>query len=199
MARAALTSAAAARPALAAVQTARRGTVLPAMIRADFPGASAETYLHSAAIHPLGTFAASAIEQTMAYRLRGPGPGRADFGVDKQNDLKARFAKMIGAKPTEIAFVSSTSDGENIVTLGLDLPEKKGNVVLDELQGRSLVITSSSADLARALGASESLTQLISSTTDEPRVAARTIASNVPSASPTTPHTSWRARNCSTL
>ena len=125
--------AAAARPALAAVQTARRGTVLPAMIRADFPGASAETYLNSAAIHPLGTFAASAIEQTMAYRLRGPGPGRADFGVDKQNDLKARFAKMIGAKPTEIAFVPSTSDGENIVTLGLDLPAKKGNVVLDEL------------------------------------------------------------------
>jgi selenocysteine lyase/cysteine desulfurase len=29
--------------------------------------------------------------------------------------------------------VSSTSDGENIVALGLDLPAKKGNVVLDEL------------------------------------------------------------------
>jgi selenocysteine lyase/cysteine desulfurase len=103
------------------------------MIRADFPGAMVETYLNSAAIHPLGTFAASAIEQTMAFRLRGAGPGRTDFGADRQNDLKARFGKMINAKPSEIAFISSTSDGENIVTLGLDLPKKKGNVVLDEL------------------------------------------------------------------
>jgi selenocysteine lyase/cysteine desulfurase len=129
----AATLAATARPALAAWQAGKPPTVLPAMLRADFPGASAETYLNSAAIHPLGTFAANAVEQTMAFRMRGAGPGRADFGADKQNDLKQRFAQMIGAKPTEIAFVSSTSDGENIVTLGLDLPRKKGNVVLDEL------------------------------------------------------------------
>ena len=127
------TLAATARPALAALQSPARATVLPATLRADFPGAGVETYLNSAAIHPLGTFAASAIEQTMAFRLRGAGPGRADFGADKQQALKARFAQMIGAKPTEIAFVSSTSDGENIVALGLDLPGKKGNVVLDEL------------------------------------------------------------------
>jgi selenocysteine lyase/cysteine desulfurase len=125
--------AATARPALAVWQSARRASVLPAMIRADFPAASAETYLNSAAIHPLGTFAASAIEQTMAFRMRGAGPGRADFGGDRQNDLKARFGRLINAKASEIAFISSTSDGENIVTLGLDLPRKKGNVVLDEL------------------------------------------------------------------
>ena len=40
---------------------------------------------------------------------------------------------MIGASPTEIAFTSSTSDGENIVVMGLDLAKKKGNVVIDEL------------------------------------------------------------------
>jgi selenocysteine lyase/cysteine desulfurase len=125
--------AATARPAWAAWQAAKPATVLPATIRADFPAASVETYLNAAAIHPLGTFAASAIEQTMAYRMRGAGPGRSDFGVDKQNDLKARFAKLINAKPSEVAFVASTSDGENIVTLGLDLPRRKGNVVLDEL------------------------------------------------------------------
>jgi selenocysteine lyase/cysteine desulfurase len=127
------TLAATVRPTLAALQTARPATVLPATIRADFPGAAVETYLNSAAIHPLGAFAANAIEQTMAFRLRGAGPGRVDFNAARQNALKARFAGMIGAKPSEIAFVSSTSDGENIVTLGLDLPRKKGNVVLDEL------------------------------------------------------------------
>jgi len=125
--------AAAMRPTLAAMQLARQGVVLPATIRADFPGAAVETYLNAAAIHPLGAFAVHAIEQTMAFRIRGAGPGRADFGVDKQTSLKTRFATLIGAKPTEIAFVSSTSDGENIVALGLDLPAKKGNIVLDEL------------------------------------------------------------------
>jgi selenocysteine lyase/cysteine desulfurase len=125
--------AASAHPMLAALQAPNRPTVLPATVRADFPGAAVETYLNSAAIHPLGTFAAGAVEAAMMYRMRGPGPGRADFGVEQQADLKARFAKMIGAKPTEIAFVSSTSDGENIVVLGLDLPRKRGNVVLDEL------------------------------------------------------------------
>jgi selenocysteine lyase/cysteine desulfurase len=78
-------------------------------------------------------FAAGAVEQVMAYRLRGAGSGRADFGADRQNDLKVRFGAMIGAKPTEIAFTASTSDGENIVVLGLDLPKRGGNVVIDEL------------------------------------------------------------------
>jgi selenocysteine lyase/cysteine desulfurase len=123
----------AARSTPAALQPAKPAGVLPATVRADFPLAAAETYLNSAAIHPLGTFTAGAIERTMAYRLRGAGPGRADFGVENQNDLKARFGRLINATAHEIAFISSTSDGENIVTLGLDLPRKKGNVVLDEL------------------------------------------------------------------
>jgi selenocysteine lyase/cysteine desulfurase len=121
------------RPTLAARQLGRPATVLPATIRADFPGAAVETYLNSAAIHPLGTFTVQAIEQTMAFRMRGAGAGRADFGAEQQNSLKTNFAALIGAKPSEIAFVSSTSDGENIVTLGLDLPNRKGNIVLDEL------------------------------------------------------------------
>lgn len=127
------TLAAAVRPALAAWQPSPAGVVFPATIRADFPGAAVETYLNAAAIHPLGTFAVRAVEQNMAYRLRGAGPGRADFGADKQHSLKTRFGALIGARPSEIAFVSSTSDGENIVALGLDLPAKKGNIVLDEL------------------------------------------------------------------
>jgi selenocysteine lyase/cysteine desulfurase len=121
------------RPTVAALQPAKPGAVFPATIRADFPGAAVETYLNAAAIHPLGAFAVQAIEQTMAYRIRGAGPGRSDFGVEKQNALKASFGTLIGATPAEIAFVSSTSDGENIVVLGLDLPARKGNVVLDEL------------------------------------------------------------------
>jgi selenocysteine lyase/cysteine desulfurase len=122
-----------ARSAFAGLQSARPGAVFAPSVRADFPITAVETYMNSAALHPLGTFAARAMEQTMAYRLRGAGEGRADFGAAKQEDLKKRYGQMINAAPTEIAFVGSTSDGENIVVMGLDLAKRGGNVVIDEL------------------------------------------------------------------
>ena len=122
-----------ARPLFAGLQPGRPGAVFPPSVRADFPLASAGPYLNSAALHPVGTFAARAMEEGLAFRLHGPGPGRTEFNVARQADLKARYAAMIGATANEIAFVSSTSDGENIVVLGLDLPRKGGNVVIDEL------------------------------------------------------------------
>ena len=126
--------AAASHPLLARqAATARPVGIFPASVRADFPLAATETYLNSAALHPVGTFAARAIEQGLAYRLHGPGEGRAEFTADKQQNLKTQYAKLIGATANEIAFTSSTSDGENIVVMGLDLPKKKGNVVIDEL------------------------------------------------------------------
>ena len=69
----------------------------------------------------------------MAFRLHGAGTGRADFGEEQQKDLKQRFAQLIGARPNEIAFVQNTSDGENIVVMGMDLARRGGNVVIDEL------------------------------------------------------------------
>jgi len=116
-----------------AAQSARPGTIFPPSVRADFPSVSLETYMNSAAMHPLGTFAARAIEQGLAYRLHGSGAGRSDFGADKQQDLKKRYGQLIGAAPTEIAYTANTSDGENIVVMGLDLPKRGGNIVIDEL------------------------------------------------------------------
>jgi selenocysteine lyase/cysteine desulfurase len=121
-----------ARPTFAGQSARPVGPLSPA-IRADFPAASLETYMNAAAIHPLGTFAADAVEQTLVYRMRGAGPGRSEFGVEKQQDLKRRFGQLINATVNEIAFTSSTSDGENIVVMGLDLPKRGGNVVIDEL------------------------------------------------------------------
>jgi selenocysteine lyase/cysteine desulfurase len=121
-----------ARPLFAARQTPP-GAVFPASVRADFPLVSTTTYMNSAALHPVGTFAARALEEGLAFRTHGAGPGRTDFNAARQTDLKARYAALIGASANEIAFISSTSDGENIVVLGLDLPRKGGNVVIDEL------------------------------------------------------------------
>jgi selenocysteine lyase/cysteine desulfurase len=122
-----------ARSALAAVQPARPGAIFPASVRADFPSASLDTYMNAAAMHPLGSFAARAIEQGVAYRLHGAGPGRVDFGADKQQDLKKRYGQLIGASANEIAYTASTSDGENIVVMGMDLAKRGGNIVIDEL------------------------------------------------------------------
>jgi selenocysteine lyase/cysteine desulfurase len=125
--------AATARPLLAGAQTPRPGAIFPASVRADFPIAAVQTYMDSAALHPLGTFSSRAVQDIMAFRQLGAGEGRADFGAAKQDELKTKFARLINAKLTEIAFTSSTSDGENIVVMGLDLPKQKGNVVIDEL------------------------------------------------------------------
>lgn len=121
------------RHAFASQALMRPGAIFPASVREDFPLASVETYMNAAALHPVGRFAARAIEQGLQYRLHGPGPGRVDFGNDRQADLKKRFGQLINAAPTEIAFTASTSDGENIVVMGLDLAKKKGNIVIDEL------------------------------------------------------------------
>jgi selenocysteine lyase/cysteine desulfurase len=109
------------------------GAVFPLSVRADFPIASTQTYLNSAAIHPMSVPASQALEQHIAFRLKGGGEGRADFADEQQKDLKRRFGQLIGAKPDEIAFIQNTSDGENIVVMGMDLVKRGGNVVLDEL------------------------------------------------------------------
>lgn len=126
-------AASAARPALAALPARPPADTLPRSVRADFPIASVQAYLNSAALHPVGRFAADALQAGLFYRLHGPGPGRADFNAERQLDLKARYGALIGATAREIAFVGSTSDGENIVVTGLDLPRRGGNVVIDEL------------------------------------------------------------------
>jgi selenocysteine lyase/cysteine desulfurase len=106
---------------------------LPESIRADFPITSTETYLNSAAVHPMSLPGVRAMERYLAYRLKGAGESRANFGEAQQKDLKDRFARLIGAKAPEIAFIQNTSDGENIVVSGMDLAKRGGNVVLDEL------------------------------------------------------------------
>ncbi len=119
-------------PSDSTFQAARAG-VFPASVRADFPSVLRETYLNSAALHPIGRFAADAVKQVVDFRLLGPGEGRADFGARQQEELKKKYGQLIGATANEIAFTANTSDGENIVVMGLDIPKRGGNIVIDEL------------------------------------------------------------------
>jgi selenocysteine lyase/cysteine desulfurase len=128
--------AAAALAAVPPVRLAGAGAIggpLPASVRADFPSVQHQSYMNAAAIHPMSAPAAKRLQRYIDVRLNGvrPGPGEAD--AEMQDDAKRRFAALINAKPTEIAFVQNTSDGENIVVMGMDLAKRGGNVVLDEL------------------------------------------------------------------
>lgn len=125
-------AAAAARWPLAASPRAAQ-TAIPGAVRADFPQALAGTYLNSASRHPLGLPMARVVRQYLDYHVYGPGDGRAGFGPADELDLKTRYGRLINAAADEIAFVQSTSDGENIVVSGLDLPRRGGNVVVDRL------------------------------------------------------------------
>ena len=128
------TLAVAARPLFAAAQSSARNGIFLASIRADFPSVARETYLNSASMHPVGTFAAEAVKKVVDYRLYGAGGGGADFNARAQEELKAKFGALINAKATEIAYTANTTDGENIVVMGLDLAKMKGiNIVIDEL------------------------------------------------------------------
>jgi selenocysteine lyase/cysteine desulfurase len=62
---------------------------------------------------------------------KGPGEGREDFWETGFGQVKPMFAKLINAKPSEIALCGSTTIGENLLLNGLDL--RGGNVVTNDL------------------------------------------------------------------
>ena len=111
---------------------------LPAS-KAEFPWAATETFINSAAYHPISAASARAMEDYIAYRRQGPGPGRADVSDERQAEVKEMFGRLINATPDEIAFVQSTSDGENVVIAGMDLLRSGGNVVIDDLHYNSSI------------------------------------------------------------
>jgi selenocysteine lyase/cysteine desulfurase len=121
---------AAAAPALAATTG---GAVDWDAVRADFPWLKESLWLSGADYHPLSVHSLRAVEEYFAWRGHGPGAGRSRFGSEQQRETKELFGRLINARPAEIAFVQTTTDGENLVISGLDLPHSKGNVVIDDL------------------------------------------------------------------
>jgi selenocysteine lyase/cysteine desulfurase len=96
--------------------------------KADFLIDDGYTYLNAAYTHPIPKVSMDVVRRAAEGRCALPPPGSAT------GNPKTLFAELIGAKPSEIAYVSSTSAGENLVVqaLGLDRPTD-GNVVTDGL------------------------------------------------------------------
>jgi selenocysteine lyase/cysteine desulfurase len=110
----------------AAIETA---AALPLPARSDFAIEQGYTYLNAAYMHPIPRVALEA-----ARRLADSRGALSSQRPDRRADPKALFAELIGARRSEIAFVPSTSYGENMVVQALGLHSNyRGNVVSDGL------------------------------------------------------------------
>ncbi len=101
----------------------------PLGVRDRFPVTRELAYLNTASVGPLPIPVTDALtayaEEKMLYR--SPGSRRASL-----ERARERFAGLFGADTEEIAFLYSTSDGENIVANAIDW-RPGDNVVVDEL------------------------------------------------------------------
>lgn len=108
-----------------------------ATVRADFPRAEEKLWLAAAETHPYSIYTLRALEEYTQFRALGPGENRHSFTPEMQHETKALFAAIIGAQAHEIAFIQSTTDGENMVLAGLGLSQpgakSRGNIVIDDL------------------------------------------------------------------
>jgi selenocysteine lyase/cysteine desulfurase len=118
---------------LATVAASQLGADTPSLPdKKEFPVVNAEVCLNNARWHPASAGAMRAVQQYLDYKASGGGAG-ADYGGNLQARAKDLFAKLINAKTAEVAFVPSTTVGENLVANSLDLPRAGGNVVTDAL------------------------------------------------------------------
>jgi selenocysteine lyase/cysteine desulfurase len=110
-------------------------TILP--VRSEFVTPQFEVCLNNARWHPLSRGARKATENYLDYKASGV---VTQAGLTSPASIQARegFAKLINATPDEVAFVTSTSTGENLIVgaLGLTRPAASGpqpNIVTDAL------------------------------------------------------------------
>lgn len=131
-------AASAALPAATAVAsgaTAAPASILPSPASslggAQFPDIQG-TYLDAGSVHPFSVGAREAVKRYLDSRAMNGRPEGYEFGPLRQSVL-ARFAALINATPGEVAYVQSTSAGEQMAVTALGLPEAGGRIVTDAL------------------------------------------------------------------
>jgi selenocysteine lyase/cysteine desulfurase len=102
-------------------------------IRREFPRAVQQVYIDAAANMPLPRYVAEGMRKYMDFHMYGPGEGRGDYASESLRQVKPLFARLINAKPSEIAFVICTKAGEAAVVNGLRIQESGGNLVTNDL------------------------------------------------------------------
>jgi selenocysteine lyase/cysteine desulfurase len=129
--RRALVTAAAAAPVLAeAVKAeAQAPPALPAKaLFAPMPYA----YLDSGSTHPMPLGAEAALKDYLRFKTRAADAPRLDMDAIEKRVME-RFGRLVGADPSELVFIQSTTMGENLVLKALGYPAEKGRIVTDAL------------------------------------------------------------------
>ncbi len=101
-------------------------------IRKLFPITRKYIYLNHAAVSPIPRPVAEALRKQVAEQLAYGGRAE-DLWEKRAEQARREAAKLLGAKPSEIAFVTNTTHGLNLVARGVDW--KRGdNVVLPRVE-----------------------------------------------------------------
>jgi cysteine desulfurase/selenocysteine lyase len=102
----------------------------PLGVRGDFPAAEEVLYLDSAYIAPTPTPVVEAGKAFAESKGRRPIP-LGDM-LQRTNQVRGQFARLIGASHDEVGFLFATSEGENVIARAVGLT-RGDNVVVDEL------------------------------------------------------------------
>ncbi|MDA1313658.1 MAG: aminotransferase class V-fold PLP-dependent enzyme [Acidobacteria bacterium] len=102
-------------------------------VRADFPRIRSEAYLDCASCHPLSVHSVAVLHRYVDWAANEVGEPWWPSWAGSRGDAKNLFAKLINAKPSEIAFVRSTIEAESNLLNGMDHLLAGGNVVTNDL------------------------------------------------------------------
>ena len=102
-------------------------------VRDLFPRLQREAFLNAAGGTPLSTFAEEGLRSHEDMWRWGRGDGRGEAFGEMLTDTRARFAQLIGARPSEISFVQCTKAGEQIVLDSVDSIKSGGSIVTNDL------------------------------------------------------------------
>ena len=106
----------------------------PLGVRKDFPVAATSLFLNSAYIAPTPT---PVMEVGRAFAdAKGTAPIVLGEMLRRTEEVRGQYARFINASPDEVAFLSATSEGENVMANSLKLG-RGDNVVIDELHYES--------------------------------------------------------------
>jgi selenocysteine lyase/cysteine desulfurase len=120
----------------------------PLAVRADFPAAVEQLYLDAAYIAPTPR---PVVDAGRAFaESKGRQPITLGEMLERTDQVRAAFARLVGATPAEIAFLFATSEGENIVAGALELT-RGDNVVVDELHYNTTFVLYRHLEAARGI------------------------------------------------
>jgi selenocysteine lyase/cysteine desulfurase len=102
----------------------------PEAFRKQFPVLERLSYLNAGTEGPVPRAAANAVHERIDLEVESGRCGRPYFEslMGMASDLRATYAGVLGADPSEVALTGSTTDGVNTVMAGLDL--RAGDEVL---------------------------------------------------------------------